>query len=124
MSSVIYNTPYCQLQHLKSQNALLCRWKQFCQGDDYRNPFRYAMKEIEKHHITTWITDTENGFENEVADTKWLLEEFVPSMISSSIGKVIFVIKNDSPLLAEIKGQAEPLKEYFEVVLVENLDAV
>ena len=49
------------------------------------------MGEIEKHKIGTWITDTTNGFESEEADTKWLLEEFVPSMISSSIEKILII---------------------------------
>ena len=117
----MYNTTYCKLQYLKDQNAILCQWKQFCKGDDYHNPFRYAMQEIEKYQISTWITDTTNGFESEEADTQWLLEEFVPSMISSSIEKVIFIIANDSPLMEEIKGQEVALSQFFEVELVENL---
>ena len=121
MTTILYNTPYCQLQHLKDQNAILCQWKQFCKGDDYRNTFRYAMQEIEKHNITTWITDTTNGFESEEADTKWLLEEFVPSMINSSIEKLIFIIADDSPLMDEIKGQKVALNEFFKVELVEKI---
>jgi len=121
MCKIIYNTPYCQLQHLKEQNAILCEWKAPCKGDDYRNPLKFATKEIEKHKIGTWITDTTNGFKSEEADTQWLLEEFVPSMINSSIEKVIFIIANDSPLIEEIKAQEMALSKYFKVVLVESL---
>ena len=120
----MYNSKYCQLSHLKEQNAILCEWKAFCKGDDYRNPLKFATKEIEKHKIGTWITDTTNGFESEEADTQWLLEEFVPSMISSSIEKVVFIIANDSPLLEEIKAQEVALSEFFEVELVESLDNI
>jgi len=119
-----YITPYCQIQHLKPQNAILCKWKQFCKGDDYRNPLRYALKEISKHHITTWIADTTHGFESEEADTKWLLEEFVPLSIESSIEKIVFIIANDSPLQDEIEAQAVALREFFEVELVETLDTI
>ena len=121
MKDILYNTPYCQLQYLKEKNAILCKWKHFCTGDDYRNPFRYAMTKIEKHKISTWITDTTYGFENEEADTQWLLEEFVPSMISSSIEKVVFIIENDSSLMEEIKGQEVVLGQFFKVELVEDL---
>ena len=117
----MYNTPYCQLQYLKAQNAILCQWKQFCKDDDYRNPLKYAMQEIEKHQISTWITDTTHGFESEDADTLWLLEEFVPSMIDSSIKKVIFIIDDDSPLMEEIKKQKTALDEFFEVELMERV---
>ena len=124
MSTFVYNTPYCQLKHLKEKNAILCEWKQFCKGDDYRNPLKFATKEIEKHQISTWITDTTYGFESNEADTKWLLEEFVPSMINSSIKKVVFIIAEDSSLMKEIKEQEAALSWFFEVMLVEDLDAV
>ena len=116
-----YSTPYCKIQYLKEQNAILCKWKQFCKGDDYRDPLKFAAQEIKKYQISTWITDTTHGFKSEEADTKWLLEEFVPSMISSSIEKVIFIIADDSPLMDEIKGQEVALNEFFEVELVEDL---
>jgi hypothetical protein len=118
----MYNTPYCKVEYLQEKNAILCQWKQFCKGDDYRNPFRYGAKLIEKYHPNIWITDTTHGFENETEDTLWLLDEFVPKMIESSIEKIIFVIKSDSPLMAEIIGQVEPLSKYFEVKLVENME--
>ncbi len=114
----MYDTPYCQLQHLKEKNAILCKWKQFCKGDDYRDPLKFATQEIKKYQISTWITDTTHGFESDEADTKWLLEEFVPSMINSSIKKVIFIIAEDSPLMKEIKEQEAALSRFFEVKLV------
>ena len=120
----MYNTKFCKISYLKEKNAILCQWKQFCKGDDYRAPLKYAVKEIEKHQISTWITDTTYGFESTEADTKWLLEEFVPSMISSSIKKVVFIIADYSPLMGEIKGQEVALGQYFEVDLVENLDKI
>ncbi|SFZ98191.1 hypothetical protein MNB_SV-5-1497 [hydrothermal vent metagenome] len=83
---------------------------------------RYALEEINKHNISTWITDTTHGFESEEEDTKWLLEEFVPQAIESSIEKIVFIIANDSPLQDEIKDQAVALREFFEVELKnENL---
>jgi len=118
---MIYNTPYCQLRHLKAQNAILCQWKQFCKGDDYREPLKFATQEIKKYQITTWITDTTNGFESEETDTQWLIEEFVPSMISSSIETVIFIITDDSPLIDEIKAQQMVLSQFFKVELVEKI---
>ena len=118
----MYETQHCKVEYLEDKKAIFCEWKEFCKGDDYRNPFRYALEEIDKHNITTWITDTTKGFENEEADTKWLLEEFMPKMIESSIEKIIFIIKNDSPLMNEIMGQIDSLGKYFEVELMEHLD--
>ena len=44
----MYNSQYCHLEHLEGKNAILCQWKEFCIGEDYRNPFKFAMNEIEK----------------------------------------------------------------------------
>jgi hypothetical protein len=76
---------------------------------------------INEHNIRTWITDTSNGFENEKADTNWLLETFMPQLIESSVGKIVFIIKKDSLLMTEIQGQVESLSKYFEVELKESL---
>jgi len=120
----MYNSDYCKVSHLKDKNTILCEWKQFCKGDDYRKPLLYAKDEIAKHNITTWITDTTHGFESDEADTKWLLEEFMPMMIESSIEKIIFIIAKDSPLMEEIRGQDMALREYFEVKLIESLNDI
>ncbi len=120
----MYNTSYFKVSYLEEKNAILSEPKQFCKGDDYQNPFRYGAELIEKYKPTTWITDTTHGFENEEADTVWLLEEFMPKMIESSIEKIVFIIKNDSPLMDEIMGQVDSLGEYFEVELVENLEKI
>jgi len=117
----MYRTSYCEIKYLENKNAIFCAWKQFCKGDDYRNPFRYALEEINKYNISIWITDTSNGFENEEADTQWLVDEFMPKLIESSVDKIVFVIKNDSSLMDEIMGQVDALGEYFEVELVENI---
>jgi len=118
----MYNTQYCKVEYQKEKNAIFCQWKEFCKGDDYRNPLRHGAELILKYQPQTWITDTTNGFESEEADTMWLLEEFMPKMIKSSIEKIIFIIKNDSPLMDEIRGQQKPLKEFFKVEFVESLE--
>ena len=109
----MYNTQYCKVEYLQDKNAILCQWKEFCKDDDYRNPLRYGAELIETHTPTTWITDTTNGFESDNADTKWLLEEFVPKMIESSIEKIVFIIKKDSPLMDEIKGNRSLLENFL-----------
>jgi len=118
----MYNTTQCKVAYVRERNAILCEWKEFCNGDDYRNPLRYGAELIAKHQPQTWITDTTNGFESDEVDTKWLLEEFMPKMIESSIEKIIFIIKDNSPLMDEIRGQQKPLGEFFEVELVESLE--
>jgi len=116
-----YNSSFCAVSYLAQQDAILCRWKQYCSGKEYREPLEYALELIATTHATLWITDTTNGFENDPKDTQWLMESFIPQTIQSSIKKVVFIINDDSPLKKEIEIQAEALKEFFEVMLVERL---
>jgi len=118
----MFNTQYCKVEYQNEKNAIFCQWKEFCKSDDYRNPLIYGAELIEKYKPKIWITDTTNGFESDEADTKWLIEEFIPKMIDSSIEKIVFIIKNDSPLMDEIRWQQKPLGEFFEVELVERLE--
>jgi len=120
----MYNTPYCKVSHLKAQNTILCEWKQFCKGNEYRKPLLYTKDEIAKYNITTWITDTTHGFESDESDTKWLLEELIPMMIESNIEKIIFIIEKESSLMEEIQGQEVALSKFFEVRLIESLDDI
>jgi len=120
----MYNSLFCKVEYVENKNAVFCQWKEFCKSDDYRNPLRYGAELIEKYKPTTWITDTTNGFESDEADTKWLIEEFMPKMIDSSIEKIVFIIKKNSPLMREIVGQKEALGVFFEVVLIENINEI
>ncbi|HHH19920.1 MAG TPA: hypothetical protein ENK86_05385 [Campylobacterales bacterium] len=81
---------------------------------------RYGLELIEKTKADTWITDTTYGFENELADTQWLIEEYMPQVIGSTINKIIFIIQQDSPLMREIEAHLEQLSSFFEVKLVDN----
>jgi len=39
----------------QAQEGIKRAWKQFCEGENYRNPFRYALEEINKYNISRWI---------------------------------------------------------------------
>ncbi len=118
----MYETKFCKIEYLQKHNAIFCQWKQFCKGDDYRNPFEYGLKLINEKNATVWITDTTNGFENESEDTVWLLESFMPKIIESSCDTIVFIIKKDSPLKNEIDGQKKALSQYFIVRQIEKFE--
>jgi len=114
----MYNTKYCKVEYLPSRKAILCSWKSFCKGNDYRDVFRYATKLIDNFKPTIWITDARNGFKSNEQDSKWLLEEFVPKVIDSSIKKVVFIVDKKSPAYSEILEQKKALSRYFNVEVI------
>jgi len=120
----MYNTRYCKVLYVEKRNAIFCQWKQFCSGDDYRLALQHGASLVHEKQPSLWITDTTDGFQNEVADTEWLLEKFTPQLIKSSVKKLVFIIKEDSPLYSEIEKQVDFLEQFFEVALVERLEWV
>ena len=120
----MYQTDFCHIEYLKDIDAVLCTWKQFCQGDSYRDPLRYGLALLNEKECQNWITDTTNGFENSPEDTAWLLNEFIPKTIESSCKKLFFIIEPDSPIKDEIESQAEALRKFFTVHLCKNMDAL
>jgi len=117
-----YKSTFCEVSYLVEKNAIFCQWKQQCSDKEYREPLEYALELTTTTQATLWITDTTNGFENNPKDTQWLMEVFIPQTIQSSIKKVIFLIQNDSSLKKEIENQAEALREFFDVILVSDLE--
>ena len=116
----MFETQFCKIEYLKDINAVLCRWKQYCDFDTYREPLKYGLELIHENNATTWITDTTNGFTSTPEDNQWLATEFSPQAIKSTCKKVVFIIKNDSPLKDEIELHSQLLKQFFEVELVEK----
>lgn len=119
-----YNTKFCEVTYQKEPNAILCQWKAFCHGKEYRNPLLYALELLDKTKATSWITDTTNGFENHPEDTQWLIESFLPQTIDSSCENLFFIMEEDSPLKEEIEGQVAILNKYFSVYIVESMKEI
>ena len=117
----MFESKCCKIEYLQDKDAVLCSWKEYCEFDDYREPLEYGLKLIHENQATTWITDTTNGFESTPEDNEWLATEFSPQAIHSTCKKIIFIIKNDSPLKNEIELHSQLLKQFFEVALVECL---
>ena len=117
----MYESKFCKVEYIQDINAVLCSWKEYCEFNDYREPLQYGLKLINENNATTWITDTTNGFQSIPEDNQWLATEFSPQTINSTCKKVVFIIKDDSPLKEEIELHSQLLKQFFEVELVETL---
>ena len=120
----MFESEFCKIEYMEKYNAVFCQWKEFCKLDDYRNPLEFGLKLIKEKNVTVWITDTTNGFESELEDTQWLLENFIPKTINSSCDTIIFIIKNNSPLKNEIDEQTKALSQLFNVKQIESLDKI
>jgi hypothetical protein len=122
MNSILFSSEFCNVEYLENHNAIFCQWKKFCTLDNYRKPFEIGLELIREKSVTTWVTDTTNGFENELEDTEWLLGNFLPKIVETSCNQIVFVIQKESPLKHEIDEQTKVLSQYFNVQQIEKIE--
>ena len=120
----MFETPFCKIEYLPDLNAVLCSWKAYCEGDDYRAPLVYGLQLIHEKSAATWITDTSKGFQSRDEDNVWLATEFTPQAIESSCQNIVFIISDDSPLQDEIALHSQILEHAFNVRSVTCLQEI
>lgn len=116
-----FQSRFCYINYRKDIDAVICTWKQFCQGENYRNPLYHGLDILQVTNCQNWVTDTTNGFESTPEDTQWLLETFIPETLSSNCKNLFFIMAPNSPLKHEIENQAETLRQFFTVHICENI---
>jgi len=119
-----YETEFCRVEYSEKYNTVLCTWKKFCQGDNYRDPLEHGLSILKESGCKTWITDTRNGFKNQEEDTKWLIHNFTPQVSATSCENLYFIMEDDSKLEEEIIMQSEALSTYFNVEIYKTLEEV
>ena len=120
----MYNSKYCEVSYLQNKNAVLCKWKSYCEGKDYQVPLEYGLELANKNKATIWITDATNGFRSKDTNNLWLASEFSPKAISSTVKTIIFVIEQNSELYDEILLHTSILKQFFEVKILSGINKI
>ena len=39
----MYNSKYCEVSYLQNKNAILCKWKSYCEGKDYQESLERSI---------------------------------------------------------------------------------
>jgi len=120
----MYNSKYCEVSYLQNKNAILCKWKSYCEDKDYQEPLEYGLELANKYKATVWITDATNSFRSKESDNLWLASKFSPKAISSTIKTIIFIIDKNSELYDEILLHSNILKQFFEVKILNCINEI
>jgi hypothetical protein len=119
----MFESEFCEVNYLKNDHAVLVRWKQFCQREDYREPLRYALGLLREHKGSDFISDTRTGFEDEPLDLIWALKEWLPAMAKTECKKFVFVVNRLNFLSEQIDVFSEEIIKYFELQTANSLEA-
>ena len=73
-----FNSEFCQVDYVKSDNVVLLSWKKFARLDDYREPTLFALNLLRQHPQSNFVVNARNGFEDDPADVVWGFSELLP----------------------------------------------
>ncbi|BDU50700.1 hypothetical protein [Haliovirga abyssi] len=120
----MFNSKYCEVDLLEKEKAVYCKWKKFCEYDNYRKPLIYGLKLIQNNNLKNWITYANDGFENNPDDTEWLLNEFSPKIKDSTCKNIFFIVEPNNKLIEEVINQKRALSKNFNVEICNNINEV
>ena len=120
----MYSSEFSEVTYLEDLNVVFVKWKKFCSNDDYRKPLLYALDILVNNKNCNYVADTRDGFENEPADTKWLLDVFLQQTKKTTCKAIFFIIDNDNKLKEHLEEQSFELKKLFDVYYCFGLDEV
>ena len=121
---LMYLSEFSDVHYNADLNIVFVKWKKFCRGDDYRNPLLCALDIMKTHDGCNYVADTRDGFGNDPADTRWLLDIFLPQAALTTCKKIFFIINEDNTLKEELEGQSAELGKMFSVHYCFSLDEV
>lgn len=120
----MYRSEFSDVTYLEDLNIVFIKWKKFCRQEDYRKPLLYALEIMKSHINCHYAADTRDGFENEDADTQWLLDVFLPQTAQTTCKVIFFIVNNDDRLKEELERQSVELRKQFDVHYCYGLEDV
>ena len=110
-----FDSEYCNVKYIESDNVVFLTWKKFCHHDDYRKPTLFAVELLKKYHGSNFVVDARNGFEDDKEDVEWGFKIYLPSMAESDCKKVAFILEEVNDIEEEMNMWTKEFKKYFTV---------
>ena len=117
-----FNSEFCQVDYVKSDNVVLLSWKKFARLDDYREPTLFALNLLRQHPQSNFVVDARNGFEDDPADVAWGFSELLPQMGQTDCQYVAFIMAEVPAIEAEMDMWTKEFGKYFAIVKVEDYE--
>lgn len=122
MDNRTFDSEFCSVKTIESDNIVLIAWKKFACGDDYRKPTFFALELLKEHPGSNLIVDARNGFEDEKADAEWAMHELLPKMAATSCEFVGFIMAKTSEIEEEMDLWTREFGKYFAMIRAESYE--
>lgn len=111
-----FDSEFCHVDYVNSDNVVLLSWKKFARLDDYREPILFALNLLQQYPQSNLVVDARNGFEDDPADVAWGFAELLPQMGQTDCQYVAFIMAEVPAIEAEMDMWTKEFGKYFAVV--------
>jgi hypothetical protein len=123
MSNKLYfDSEFCRVGYIESDNVVLLSWKKFARSNDYREPTLFALNLLKRYPLSNFIVDARNGFEDDKEDVKWGFSELLPNMAKTGCKYAVFIIQKAPQIEDEMDMWTKEFGKYFIVFKVESYE--
>lgn len=110
-----FNSEFCNVKYIESDNIVFLTWKKFCSFDNYRTPAMFAADLLKSHADSNFVIDARNGFEDVKEDVEWGFSVYLPYMAQSDCKMCVFIMNEVSDIEGEIDLWTKEFMKYFQV---------
>ncbi len=119
----MFDTEFCHVCYRPDLYIVFMQWKKSCIGNDYRDPFYFALYLLKKHRTSQLVIDVTSAFETSSNDMEWTYKEFIPTMAYTTCSQVIFIKGNTNLIFNDINTITKEFVKYFIVYQCTTFEA-
>lgn len=119
----MFDTEFCHVCYRPDLNIVYMKWENYCTGNDYRDPFYFALYLLKKHRTSPLIIDITSFFEVNEKDMEWTSQELIPLIAYTTCNQVIFINGTTNLLLNHLNMIVKEFAKYFIVYQCTTFEA-
>ncbi|WP_299826341.1 hypothetical protein [uncultured Pontibacter sp.] len=107
---VVAEDDFYRVEVHEKPSLLYVHWKCHLEGDILKDKFLMLLKLIDKFKPERWLGNAKATYYTTIQDARWLLEEFIPVLVKSSVLRYARVETANSLLLLDSLNLQEKLR--------------
>ncbi|ADZ84862.1 hypothetical protein QTL86_01080 [Cellulosilyticum sp. ST5] len=111
----MFDTAFCHVCYRPDLYIVFMQWKKPCVGNDYRDPFYYALYLLKKYRVSNMVIDVTSAFGTGAEDMDWTFKEFIPTMAYTTCSEIVFIKGTTNYVFSDITTLTREFVKYFMV---------
>lgn len=122
MRKLYYESDCVRISFNETQQLGVAEWNGFLSSKDFRENALRCLELIERYELRSWLGDNRKMKAIRQADQQWMVEEFIPKLLDSSLRRLANLVSEDifnKMAIEQMIKRAGPL----EAILIRDFDS-